>query len=422
MEVEDKIQTLTDVSEFQTDREFFDWYSETIRQYIPRYDVYVAMGKGGGGFKRIHRELPRLTKSQVRQLNTKIRETINFSREIVLKYTPKMFTWYCTWDSKIKKLVIGYPTCSYFWIRNPKLLLTAMQHELGHILNGDLDVQYKGHSGCSNSCKDIRINANLDYENLRQINNCLFHFKIKENQKLLVPEDTYHLMNLDIRFPYTWEEIHNNYHTYGDDIDLDEEDENQELEAPASILDIGNIVIVNSGSDAGKVGAITEVVANKDKWEKAMEKPSIVANDPSFLNGVLYEVQSVPKEVEDLYTKKIKLSQLDSYQSIGSGGFVQSKIGDFETYQLTQLDYIDDMQPPPPPPPPNQPPPPQPPPRSPQVGDVVEIQKGKNKGKFGVIKSISVEEIADGEEKRKYDIEQVSIEVVNSILGTKATK
>jgi hypothetical protein len=65
---------------------------------------------------------------------------------------------------------------------------------------------------------------------------------------------------------------------------------------------------------------------------------------------------------------------------------------------------------------PTNPPPPPPPQdekkiKKPQEGDVVQIQKGTSRGKYGVIQSID----ADG----KYNIKEVSEEVAKAMVGKK---
>jgi ribosomal protein L24 len=231
----------------------------------------------------------------------------------------------------------------------------------------------------------------------------------KENQKMLIPEDMYPEMDLEVGVPYRWETIHNHYHEYGDDVDFDEDEPQDKI---ANVLDIGDIVLVTTGKDAGKIGEISEVKNDIDKWLECLNNPTILAKDPTYLDGTTYEVVSVPKVMEDLYTKKITMDE--ALRQPSDPSFVLKTIGIFKLGELTKLDppkeggSCKDC--------------PKPPDKDPQVGDFVEMTKGGNKGKYGVIESITIVTDKNGEEKRKYNIKEVSIDVVNAKLGTQATK
>ena len=156
-----KIESIDKVSEFTSYEDFMDWYTASIRQYVPRYDAYVAMGRGEGGSDKVHTSMPRLTKEQVAYTTKKIREVIKFPKKIRLSYRKSATTWFCRYHEKKGFVIIAFPTCAYFWTKFPELLVGAVTHELGHIFNGDLSVFIKGHSDCLNICMDIRINDNI---------------------------------------------------------------------------------------------------------------------------------------------------------------------------------------------------------------------------------------------------------------------
>ena len=151
--------------------------------------------------------------------------------------------------------------------------------------------------------------------------------------------------------------------------------------------------------------------------------------DYDVLQRCEYELTSVTDVEQKLYTKQIKPSEIEEYLLKSGGGY--SKIGgSLKVYgNYNRIDFIavePVKEPPPPPEPcecldakgnptgefsteccPKPPPPPEPPPA--QIGDVVMV-KGEKYGKITDIK---------GDETKKYTIQEVSVDVVNAILGTK---
>jgi hypothetical protein len=287
---------------------------------------------------------------------------------------------------------------------------------------------------------DVRCNAPLDRESLRQINDSLFFFEIKRPQGLYVPEEFYPKVGLAV-LPQGWsfEETHNAYHLQ----DYDDDEEEEPKKSPPWIPQIGNFVIITSGSNLGKIARIKNILPSQeceDFYTLISQQPSSCSGgscgvgaynediDYDIVQRCEFVLESISPLEELVYTKQIKPSEIDKYllntanaSSVVSSGLIY---GNYFRVDFSKIDPIEE----PPPTPECEckdangelngvmsseccPPPPTPPlPPKPQPGDLV-LTKG---GEYGKIISVK-----GGEDKEKYTIDEVPVEVVNSILGTK---
>lgn len=423
------------MKEFSTYTEFFSYYMGILDEKLPKWGLYMTMKSSLGGHKRVHREMPELTKAQVKELNGVLRGLVSFPEKVLLSYHKQADTWFAQWRPDKGKYTICYPTLSYYWIKYPGILKTVLLHELGHIFNGDSNVRNRaGHSSCTNICMDVRCNAPLDRESLMQLNDCLFYFEIKRPQALYVPEQFYPKIGLPILAQgWSFEKTHNTYHQH--DFDDDEEKDPDKL-APW-VPQIGAYVLITATKNKGKIAQISAILPSKEcsdfyKLIDSKDKDEMLYDekiDYDVLQRCEYELTSVTDLEQKLYTKQIKPSEIEDYLMTSGGGY--SKIGGslkvYGNYKRIDFIAVEPVKEPPPPPEPCEcvdekgnptgefsteccpkpPPPPEPPPA--QIGDVVMV-KGEKYGKITDIK---------GGEKKKYTIQEVSVDVVNAILGTK---
>jgi len=429
---------------YKTYPEFFKWYIGQLDDQVPQWQVYAKMPSSTGGYRRIHREMPRLERSQVKELNKVIREQVKFPKKIKLSYHAQADTWSAGWRSRTGNYTINYPTLIYYWMSYPSLIQTALLHELGHIFNGDSQVRNRsGHASCTNICMDVRCNAPLDRETLMQINDCLFHFEIKRPQGVYVPEQFYPQVGLSI-LPQGWsfEQTHNAYHQKDYD---DEEPEPQQ--APPWVPMIGDHVLLTEGANKGKIGRIInipEMVMNKKNTECVEFYKEVMKDVGSCKGGGCglkynenldytaiqrcdYEIESVNELDEKIYSKKMKPSEMDELDPQELREMISKPpIVIYGIYKRIDFVKVDAINEPPPPPEcpckdekgnltgassteccPKPPPPPRPPP--PQIGDLVMVKGGK----YGKVIGITGED-----EDEDYEVEEVSVDIVNATLGT----
>lgn len=420
------------MKEFKKYNDFFKFYLSVLDENVPQWSAYMTMKSSLGGHQKIHREMPKLKNSQVKELNTKLRELVKFPKKVMLSYQSKTETWYAGWRPDKGAYQIAYPTLAYYWMAYPSLLKTALLHELGHIFNGDSNVKNRaGHSSCLNICMDVRCNAPLDRLSLMQVNDCLFHFKIKRPQGLYVPEQFYPQVGLPV-LPqgYSFEVTHNAYHQK----DFEDDDEKDPQKLAPWVPQIGDYVIITAGKSSGRIATIEDIMPNQECSDfydliDSMDKEAMIYNediDYSVIQRCEYVLEGVSEIDEEIYSKKITPSEAyekifaGSYSGISSSG---KKYGIYKRIDFALAEPLEEA------PPvvececldskgnptgdksseccPKPPPPPEPPPI--QVGDLVAVKGGK----YGKVVEMS------GDENKKFKVEEVSVEVVNATLGTK---
>jgi len=425
------------LKEFNTYTEFFKYYIGVLDEKVPQWTAYMTMKSSLGGHKRVHRELPALTKQQVGEVTSKLRELVKFPNKVLLSYHKQSETWFAHWRPDKSRYSIGFPTVAYYWLAYPSILKTALLHELGHIFNGDSNIRNRaGHSTCTNICMDVRCNAPLDRTSLMQINDCLFHFEIKRPQGLYVPEQFYPKVGMQI-VPHGWsfEKTHNAYHQK----DFEADDERDPEKSAPWIPQVGNFVLITGGKSVGKIAKITGMMPSQecsDFYKLVDEMQGSCSSgqcglkydeniDYDVIQRCEYILESVSELEEKIYSKQLKPSEIDDYlikTGVSAITHTPKKYGVYLRVDFTRADAIQEDQPQPececmdekgnptgeksPDCCPPKPPPPDPPP--PQIGDLVAV-KGNKYGKITDIK---------GEEDKKYTIEEVSVEVVNAALGT----
>ena len=166
-----------------------------------------------------------------------------------------------------------------------------------------------------------RCNAPLDRETLMQINDCLFHFEIKRPQGVYVPEQFYPQVGLPI-IPQGWsfEVTHNAYHQ------KDYDDESPEPQkSPPWIPMLGNHVLITEGTHKGRIARIIDIVPTPECTEFYKEVMKDMGSckgsscgikynenlDYSVIQRCVYELQSVSELEQKIYSKQMKLSELD---------------------------------------------------------------------------------------------------------------
>jgi len=251
------------MEDFKTSDEFFDWYLAKVESHAPNYKVILNNAftdpQGGGSFfYELSQKFPVLTSEQMTFMFAEIRRIFNVRSNVFLIYDSKTVTYYSRYNPTKKRLEIGCPTTAYWHLRYPPVIIAAMQHEMGHILNRDYRVNIPNHVGCVNRCMDIRINQHIDRDMLRDLFNAVYYFKVKKNFKMLVPEETLqdYGMRLKSFGTYSWEQIHKMYHFNDSDPKKKQPKQPMEYELP----EVGDIVLINASN---KYGQVTEVEGDK---------------------------------------------------------------------------------------------------------------------------------------------------------------
>ena len=261
---------MLEFTEFNNFDDFFAWYMNVIKSKVDGFNVSMSS-------KEIHLKIGKLTKEQFELTNRVIRRIQKMPKNIILVNDNKAGTFYSYWDNYRKKAVIAYPSVTYHWLRYPDLVKGAIQHEIGHIINGDIlykpkDKEYqKAHAGCINMSMDCRINQNINYQILDYINRALFTFENKQTD-LIVPE-TWMVkkagLPIALKNKVTWIYIHDNYHKIHPDPLPEDIVEAQ--------LDVGTYVMTTVdkyGEPKGTYGIVTEVKLDVGKQDYMVGKIS----------------------------------------------------------------------------------------------------------------------------------------------------
>jgi hypothetical protein len=467
---------IIDTTPFTDFNLFFAWYINVIKGKVDGYNIMMSSDE-------IHLKVGRLTKEEAAFTEKMIRRIQRIPKGIVINNDNSAGTFYCRWNNTLKKAEICYPSVTYYWLRFPNMVKAAFQHEIGHIINGDIlfksefGVAYQNaHAACINRSQDTRINQNLNYQTLDYINRCLFTFS-NSPTSLLVPE-TFFIkcgLPLSLKGKSSWQFIHTNYHNYNPN-PLNEDAENYNLKIgqyvqttiskhgkPAGTYGItASAMMLATGGVAYTIAEISqqEIDALNDDDYKFFEeftpdistmpvigdyqydvgvqeleplkkpvlelKPAPQTGDIAILIkplGVLGEATfAMVSEVIDIAQGQYKLieftDEIQGYLGAGNADkyfeLLEQGVNLFTSNEEIAI-YLQDFitkQFSPTPPQGSPPPPPEDTKQveKPQAGDVVVIEKGVSRGKYGIIK---------GEDNGEYIIDEVSEAVARAVLSKK---
>jgi len=205
---------IIDITPFSDFNLFFAWYMNVIKSKVDGYDVSM-------GSDEVHLKFGKLTEEERSFTERMIRKIQLIPKGIGFDNDDTIGTFACYWDKQKKKAIIKYPSVTYYWLRFPEMIKAAFQHEIGHIVNGDItyksehgEAYQQEHHQCINVSQDVRINQNLNYQTLDYINRCLFTFT-NSVTKLNVPEQYFPKCGLNVhayKGRATANFIHKNYH------------------------------------------------------------------------------------------------------------------------------------------------------------------------------------------------------------------
>lgn len=250
---------------FDTADKFFAWYIPLLEEFVPALRTYVLAGR----HKAIIKRIPKLEPKQRDYMFKKIRDITPVPDNVFFVYSPDLKTWASTYNKKKKRLEILIPTYGYYMLKYPPLIKAAIQHEMGHILNRDFLVQLKGHSQCVNISMDCRINAQIDRQELRDLYDATYYFRMK-SYKSIVPEEFYPDVGLPIiegAAAYSWKTIHDYYHY--NDCKITSPQDSKAPEKYVKDPQVGDIVQVRKkGVDEGKYGRVVEIKDGKSIVEE----------------------------------------------------------------------------------------------------------------------------------------------------------
>ena len=137
--------------------DFTKWYDVEARKNLTGK---IAQKKTMYG---ITKKLPRWDESQKQYCFKWCRENMAFPEKVILAYAYNSETFYSYYDTSKSKYVIALPTVFIFFTAYPPIAKAALQHEFGHILNGDciryLEPKYRA---VSNIVYDVAINASIN--------------------------------------------------------------------------------------------------------------------------------------------------------------------------------------------------------------------------------------------------------------------
>lgn len=191
---------------FEKFDDFFNWYIAVISMYAPDFRNM--------NYSEVQNAIPKMTSAEIDSLNKHIESLQPLPKGVELVCNDNESTLYSCFNKARGKVQIAYPTIVKFWVRYPKMLKAAIQHEFGHILNGDIYQQANpSHSHCINICMDVRINQNIDRDAVNQMYRCLFTFR-NEYYEASTPEVYFPKLGLPISLKgkYSWRNIHDKWH------------------------------------------------------------------------------------------------------------------------------------------------------------------------------------------------------------------
>lgn len=194
-------------SVFENFDDFFNWYVAVIGSIVPNYKQMQH--------KSILDAIPRLTPSEVLEMNKIIVEYQELPKGIILICDDSAHTFYSTFSGGVYK--IAYPSIFRYWLRYPPIMKAAIQHEFGHIMYKDCLLQSnESHGDCNNICMDIRINQNINNLELQQMYRCLFTFKNEFYKGEYTPESMFPKIGIQLALKgkVGFDFIHKKYHEF----------------------------------------------------------------------------------------------------------------------------------------------------------------------------------------------------------------
>lgn len=246
------------VEDFTDKQEFFKWYFAEVKKYVPNYK---ALAKSNNS-KVIAEKLPHLGSDYRDFMFRRVREIINFPDNITLVFKSNFHTWASTANTLKKRIEIWLPPYAQWQIYYPPIIKAGIQHEMGHILNRDLEVDMKGlkRDGV-NICQDCRINANIDEEDMDSLHASTYRFEMKEEPTDLIIPKYFYPKGLKIPFRgrvYGWRQTYDFWKRQASKSD----DDGEPKKKPKKYFEqpkVGDIVQVRSGDNEGDLGVVTAV-------------------------------------------------------------------------------------------------------------------------------------------------------------------
>lgn len=230
--------------EFTDFNDFWNWYIAVISSIMPNPDK--------ADYRAVLSAIPKLSSQERKELEIKIREYQPIPEGIELVNDDSAFTFFSRYNPDRRRVEICYPTIVRYWVRFPLLIKAVIQHEFGHIINGDIYAPItQAHAQCANICMDIRINQNINREAINQINCCMFMFT-NAKHPANTPEDRFGELGIPLVMAnkMTWKEIHLAFHEiYG-------------MGSTTFLPKVGDYAILiksASGAPAGTFCIVTEV-------------------------------------------------------------------------------------------------------------------------------------------------------------------
>ena len=211
--------------------------------------------------------LPRLSKEQVDDMWDFARSLVATPKGIYYEYDPYAKTISSIYLRSRDAFYITFTTNFYFFKMFPAIARAGIEHEFGHIFNGDCTRDHGEHRKCAgiNKVADVRINAAIDRIEIDQLYRALFYQK--DGYCPYVPDRYYPRIGLPVN-PDGWsfEIAHNAYHENGVQSDPDarkappkprKEDE-PERETYKEMPVVGDIVMV-TGDYSDSYGRVIQV-------------------------------------------------------------------------------------------------------------------------------------------------------------------
>lgn len=258
---------------FENFDDFFNWYVAVIGSIVPNYKEM--------NYKNILDAIPRLTPSEVAEMNKIIVEYQELPKGIVLICDDSAHTFYSTFSGGVYK--IAYPSIFRYWLRYPPIMKAAIQHEFGHIMYKDCLLQTNdGHGDCNNICMDIRINQNINNLELQRMYRCLFSFKNEFYEGECTPESFFPKIGIQIALKgkIGFDFIHKKYHEFSNQ-------ESLRLKVGAYIILVKEVInpISNKAFKVGTFGIITKVNADQTySAEKLVDELQNIWNSDDYIS------------------------------------------------------------------------------------------------------------------------------------------
>ena len=272
------------VDDFTDKEKFFKWYFDKIAEYVPNYKAIAKTHKT----EIIAQKLPHLGAEYRDFMFKRIREIIDFPNDVTLVFKSNFHTWASTANTLKKRIEIWLPPYAQWQIYYEPIIKAGIQHEMGHITNRDLELDIKGKdSGLVNRCQDCRINANIDEEDMECLHASTYRFNINpKTDDLLIPKMWY---PTKLKMPfrgrvYGWLTTYDLFKRANPSQSGDGEPKpkpKKYFEQPQ----VGDIVQISKGDDAGDLGMVTAVDSNGKCTVTPMTLEEVESHFASMKNG-----------------------------------------------------------------------------------------------------------------------------------------